>query len=54
LEKKERKKAGLLLLEKRQDFISTVVMDYLTLLMIGGKLIGLQLRDEFFSFYDMH
>ena len=36
------------LLEKRTDFISTVMMDSMTLLMIGSKLIGLELgRDQF-------
>ena len=29
------------LLKKRKDFISTVMMDSMTLLMIGSKLIGL-------------
>ena len=29
------------LLEKRKDFISTLIIDFMTLLMIGSKLIGL-------------
>ena len=32
------------LLENRKDFMSTAMMDSMTLLMIGSKLLGLQLR----------
>ena len=34
------------LLEKRKDFTSTVVMDSMTLLMIGSQLIDLELREN--------
>ena len=36
-------------LEERKDFISTVMMDSTTLLMIGSKLIGLQLKGFVFA-----
>ena len=39
----------MMLLEKRKDFISTAVMDSMTLLMIGNRLIGLQLRASVFT-----
>jgi len=42
------------LLEKREDFILTVMMDSMTLLMIGSKLIGLLLRESVYApFYVM-
>ena len=36
-------------LEKRKNFISTVMMDSKTLLMIGSKLISLSLRCSVFA-----
>ena len=42
------------LLEKRNDFMSTVMMDSMTLLMTGSKLIDLLLRESVFApFYVM-
>ena len=42
------------LLEKMKDFISTAMMDSMTLLMIGSKLIGLYLRGSVFvHFYEV-
>ena len=42
------------LFEKRKGFISTAMMDSMTLLMIGNKLISLQLRGSVFApFYVM-
>ena len=38
-----------MMLEERKDFISTVMMDSMNLLMMGSKLIDLQLKGSVFA-----